>query len=188
MQYIDLENFLSAHKKATMGTCIVVNASEDNKLLAGGKHYLGRIRKATVWTNIKLGMSYGGGVNAKLDNGEKFIPAPRKGFEWFGVGYPYTERSIKKQEIYLTLNYRNSDVKTECHSFYLLDGKVATEEEIKEFKKYYSGSSSSSKKQSEAGIADADQTRVVRYKVEDILYLGYDSDTAKETFEAEKIY
>lgn len=181
MAYANSYNIISGLYKGQMGVYIVVKSSQDNKLLAGGRGYIGRIEKVTLVENARIGCSYEGKVNAMTD--EKFVAQPRRGFTW--QNYPIFEISNKKQEMYVTFNYRPCDERTKFKSFYLLDGHVASDDEVAEFKQYFTKSSSYSKSQAAVGITnECEQTKVVRYRISDIDYVGVNKREAYNIYES----
>ena len=180
MAYANSYNIINGLFNGQMGVYIVVSSSQDNKLLASGCNYIGRIQKVTLVENARIGCSYKGKVNAMTD--EKFVPQARRGFTW--QKYPIFEISDKKQEMYVTFNYRPCDARTKFKSFYVLDGHLATDNEVAEFKKYFKSSGSYSKTQAAVGITDeCEQTKVVRYRINDIAYVGVNKGEAYNTYE-----
>ena len=180
MAYANSYNIINGLFKGQMGVYIVVRSSQDNKLLAGGRGYIGRIEKVTLVENARIGCSYEGKVNAMTD--EKFVPQARRGFTW--QNYPIFEISDKKQEMYVTFNYRPCDERTKFKSFYLLDGHLASDAEVAEFKQFFKKSSSYSKTQAAAGITnECEQTKVVRYRINDIDYVGVSKGDAYNVYE-----
>ena len=165
----DVTNF----GKGQLGINLVVLSSCDNKLNAAGRAiYAGRLQKATIVTNVRVGCEYANFVNAKSDS-KDFVSGGMKGFEW--VVYPFVKRAIKSGKEYLSVNYRECDVRTKFESIYLLHGQVLSSDEVKAIKDTYfkkSGSSYSAK-QAAAGVADEqEQTKVVTYALSDIFYMG----------------
>jgi len=180
--YQAAKQVLDDTKKGQFGICVVALTSCDKKLLAGGRHYIGRIHKATIITNARLGARYESMINKKADEGVNYIPQKPNGMTW--IDYPYFKRADRSGEIYLSINYRECDERTKFESIYLLDGKVATSAEVERFKVYFKGGSSYSKKQSLAGVTDErEQTKVVQYNVNDIAYVGTNKSDAENIFE-----
>jgi len=168
-------------RKGQLGICVVALTSCDNKLLAGGRHYIGRIHKATIITNARLGVKYENMVSAKGD-GSVFTPSKPSGMTW--IDFPYFKQADRSGKIYLSINYRECDERTKFKSVYLLDGDIATDEDVRRFKTYFKGGSGYSKKQAAAGVVnECEQTKVVQYDVNDIAYIGTDKKSAEETFE-----
>ena len=176
-------NVINGLFKGQMGVYIVVRSSQDNKLLAGGRGYMGRIEKVTVVENARIGCAYENKVSAMAD--EKFVPQARRGFTW--LQYPIFEISDKKQETYVTFNYRPCDTRTKFNSCYLLDGRLATDAEVEEFKQYFKKSGSYSKTQAAVGITnEEEQTKVVRYRINDIAYVGTNKGDAYRIYEEQQ--
>jgi hypothetical protein len=168
-------------RKGQLGICVVALTSCDNKLLASGRHYIGRIQKATIITNARLGVKYENMVSVKGD-GSAFVPSKPNGMTW--IEYPYFKQADRSGKIYLSINYRECDERTKFKSVYLLDGEVATDEDVERFEAYFKGGSSYSKKQAAAGVVNEhEQTKVVQYDVNDIAYIGTDKKAAEDRFE-----
>ena len=168
--------------KGKLGINLVVLSSCDNKLNAAGKcFYAGRLQKATLVTNVRVGCEYANFVNAKSDN-KDFVSAPLKGFEW--VVYPFVKRAVKSGKEYLSVNYRECDVRTKFESVYLLDGQVLSSDDVKTIKSaYFYKSGRYSAKQAAAGVSnEQEQTKVLSYALTDILYMGTSLADAREEY------
>lgn len=180
MQYKDLQDFVASINKGQLGINIVVCMPCDNKLLASGRYLMGRVKKVTIITNARLGVKFESKVEAKGDGTKYNVEAP-KGFTW--VDFPFFKKSNKTGDIYLNLNYRQSDSQTRFESVYLLDDMLATSEEINEIESHMKKSSSYSKKQAAYGITDErEQTKVVSYKADFIKYIGTDKEDAEQMY------
>ena len=165
--------------KGQFGIFLVVKSSCDKKLKKSGSHYLGRIEKVTMLSNAKVGASYKGMVQAKAD--EKFTPQPLKGMHW--VLYPFIKESDKSGKQYLCVNYRKCDARTAFKSYYLLDGKLATKEQIDEFKAYfYAEKKEQPQTQVAVGVSEEEMTSVVNYCIDDIEYFGNSKNDALKIF------
>ena len=176
----NINSALSTLKKGQFGIYVVAKTSCDNKLCASGKHYKGRIEKMTIIENVRLGCSYQGMVESKADT--DFTPQPMKGFRW--VSYPYIKESLKSGSWYLNVCYRPSDKRTVIKSYYLLDGQVATKEQIADFEQYfYATKRAMSSTQIAVGVAQQDETRVLSYIIEGIAYIGTSKNDAYKAYE-----
>ena len=168
--------------KGRLGINLVVLSSCDNKLTAAGQRiYAGRLQKATLVTNVRVGCEYSNFVNAKSDN-NNFVSGGMKGFEW--VVYPFVKRAVKSGKEYLSVNYRECDVRTKFESAFILDGHVLSSDDVKAIKDaYFRKSGSYSAKQAAAGVTDErEQTKVLSYALGDILYMGASLADAREEY------
>lgn len=148
----------------------------------GGKScpFVGRVEKMTLITNCRFG-SYVNSVNATLekkglDTGYK--AAPRKGMKFVEGMYPYILQSEKDgEQFYLTMNYRPSD-KTSFEHVFVLDGKVVTDETTRaDIESWiYVAPKKDNTKQTEAGLEMEEQTKVVTYKLQNIVQIGKTHD------------
>ena len=167
-------NTINTIARGTRGVCIVAFASLDNKM--ADKANKGRAWRVDMWTDRPL-VSYSGNVNANAD--EKFVPNARKGFTW--IQYPFFEKANKSGVEYLTFSYRDGD-QGEKKELYFLDGKVVDKAVVKAlFKpsKHYEP-----KTQLEVGVVDPNKwAKVIRYELDNVVYVGVDKEKAIEFFE-----
>lgn len=178
MQYTDLSTKVHSLKKGQLGVNIVAVISCDKKFLASGSGYIGRVKKVTLGTNIRL-VSYEGKVAAMKDSDASFTPAALKGMKW--VDYPYFKESLSSGKRYLCVHYRPCDERTEFRSFYLLDGRETTPIETSMIEAHMKKSGSYSVKQASVGIVnEEEQTKVVQYEVDGIKYFGTDKALATD--------
>lgn len=144
----------------------------------GGKScpFVGHVEKMTLITNCRFG-SYVNSVNATLEKKgieTEYKAAPRKGMKFVEGMYPYILQSDKDSEqYYLTMNYRPSDKTTFEHVF-VLDGKVVTDDTTRaEIEGWiYVAPKKDNTKQTEAGLENEEQTKVVTYKLQNIINIG----------------
>ena len=172
VRYNLVKSIVDGFKRGQLGIFLVSEVSCDNKFLARGRQYVGRVSKVTIISNARLGASYEGMVSAKCDGKVKFTPSKPSGMTW--IDYPYFKQSDKSGKIYLSLNYRPCDERTKFESYYILDGHVATPAEAEDIEGCMKSSRSGySAKQGALGVADeCAQTRVVQYYVDDVHYIG----------------
>ena len=144
----------------------------------GGKScpFVGRVEKMTLITNCRFG-SYVNSVNATLEKKgieTEYKAAPRKGMHFVEGMYPYILQSDKDSEqFYLTMNYRPSDKTTFEHVFILDDNVVTDEATHKEIEGWiYVAPKKENTKQAEAGLESEEQTKVVTYKVQNVINIG----------------
>ena len=148
----------------------------------GGKScpFVGRVEKMTLITNCRFG-SYVNSVNATLEKkglDTDYKAAPRKGMKFVEGMYPYILQSEKDSEqFYLTMNYRPSD-KTSFEHVFVLDGKVVTDETTRaDIESWiHVAPKKDNTKQTEAGLEMEEQTKVVTYKLQNIVQIGKTHD------------
>lgn len=148
----------------------------------GGKScpFVGRVEKMTLITNCRFG-SYENNVNATLEKKgieTEYKAAPRKGMHFVEGMYPYILQSDKDSEqFYLTMNYRHSD-KTTFENVFVLDGKVVTDDTTRaDIESWiYTAPKKDNAKQTEAGLEMEEQTKVVTYKLQNIVQIGKTHD------------
>ena len=171
----NVKNVLNNVRLGVRGVNIVAELSLDNKLDKAHKDMAGRLIKRVSWYDRPL-VSYSGSVNAKAD--DNFVPQPRNGFSW--LQYPLLEKANKSGIEYLTFSYRWCD-KGETEESYYMDGIKVDKKDVEKYfkpKKEYVP-----KTQMEVGVTKKeDFTRVVRYELDRIIYIGFDKTIAEEKF------
>ena len=172
----NVKNVVNTFVGGQRGVCVVAMVSLDKKLATAHKDMVGRLAKVVCWTDRPL-VSYGGDVNAKSD--VKFVPQAPKGFVY--TQYPYFKQAIKSGVEYLTINFRDCD-KGGYDEVFFLDGSVVDKSVVTPYlkeEKYYAP-----KTQIAVGVTnEREQTKVVQYEVEKIIYVGTDKQKALELYE-----
>jgi len=160
----ELVSFVKSLNKGTLST-IVTNT--EPRMRKTGNPLFGRVRKQTTLNHIVVGVSYENSVNNKSErvgNGEHIESEKPNGKTWVVPNLILRADKDEKQ-LYLRTTLRKT---TTTESFYLVDGRPATEDEVATIKEFLQGSSTSGK-QAALGIAEEDQVVVRDYKVENIL-------------------
>lgn len=124
---------MSNAKKATFGYRVVtLTEPAMNKGGCNGvapNTMLGRVHKLTTYYNMLLGNNYQNTVNSRrISEGKEanFVAQAQRGTHWFDAFFNESDKELGKY--YLKMGYRRSGSKS---SFvYLVDGRVATEEEV----------------------------------------------------------
>ena len=181
MDYKDLSAKVHGLVKGQFGVNIVANIPlRGDRIKAAFRPIYGggKVRKVTLVTDARM-VRYEGMVNGKSE--EKFTSEKLRGAEW--IDYPYFKQS--KSGIMLSFPYRPCD-KTEFKSFYLINGRLATPTEEKSIKDAMYATNSYSKRQAEVGVSEEEQTSVVNYIVEGVVYFGTEKETAKQVWESLK--
>ena len=172
----NVKNVVNNMRRGERGVNIVAVVSCDKQLAPCHKDMAGRIIKVVMWTDRPL-VSYSGNVNAKAD--EKFTPQERKGFTW--TQYPYFETANKSGVEYLTFSYRNCD-KGECKEIYLIDGVLTAKDVAKAY--FKEKKKTAPQTQIAVGVTKTEEfSRVVRYELDKIVYIGSEKEKATELFE-----
>jgi hypothetical protein len=173
---VNVKNVLNVIRRGERGMNVVAVVSCDSQLDKIHNDMAGRITKVCMWNDRPL-VSYSGNVNAKSD--EKFTPSERKGFTW--LQYPYLEKANKSGVEYLTFSYRDCD-KGDYSELYLIDGVEVTKAEAQAYfkpKKSYAP-----KKQIDAGVTKKEEwSKIVRYEIEKVVYIGSSKDDAIAKYE-----
>lgn len=145
-----MKNFVRGLKKGTFG--IQMLSVTIPTMRKTNNPFLGRVQKVTYSTNVCFGYDYAsylygkakkqGALNGRtLADFKAEVEAP-KGMNW--IEFPFFLQSEKNsQQEYLRCYY---NANSNSYSVYLLDGKVADEEEEKKILSFISASSSYSSK------------------------------------------
>ena len=137
-------DFILSLKKGLFGNKVVTITTpkmnkRNNPFLLSGDN----VQKITYYNNIGLGLSYENSTNNKLERmGEEanFEAEKPKGMVW--DSYPFILRSEKNPEQkYLRMQFYKN---TTCKSLYLVNGKIATPQQIKTIESFLPKSSSNS--------------------------------------------
>ena len=158
-----IENAVKWFENFTRNTFgVKVQTITEPKMNKTGNPYYGRVRKITEYVNVAIGRNYYNAMAARLersgiDANVADIPQekPRGKHHW-GEGEIFLQSDKDDSVFYLRLTM---NANTKRNVTYLLDGKVATEEQIAEFKpwlpKVYA-----SVKQSALGLGEQEQVIV----------------------------
>nr|DAP99850.1 MAG TPA: hypothetical protein [Ackermannviridae sp.] len=174
----NLKNIFEQIKNVStkFGSAMIVKSTPK---LSGGKKcpYVGRVEKVTFIKNVRFS-SYENSVNNQLErNGSEsnYKAEGRKGMRFVEGMYPYILQSEKdKTQFYTSINYRSID-KTDFSTYkFLLDGKAVEDEEtLTAIKNWlYVAPKKENTKQTEVGLQVEEQTKVVTYKLQNIIKIG----------------
>ena len=122
--------------------------------------FIGRVKKVTI-TPMQFNYSYENAVNNRLDREGCEADFKAEPLSW-GAWVKGLENKVieHKDMLYLrTYCVRNARPRT----FYIIDGHLASTEEYKEFSQFFKPSSTSAK-QSEAGLEEEKQVKPRNYK------------------------
>lgn len=142
-----MKNFVRGLKKGTFG--IQVISVTIPTMRKKNNPYLGKVQKFTYSVNVCFGYDYAsylfgkakkqGLLNGRTLEDFKAEVSKPKGMNW--VEFPFFLQSEKDENQEYLRCYYNSNSKS--YSIYLIDGKVASEEQEKEINSFISSSSSS---------------------------------------------
>lgn len=160
-------DFVSGLKKGVFGITLV--AHTEPKMNKTNNPYFGRVTKVTRLTNVAIGYSYENTINNRLERAgvenTDFKSEAPKGRHWVeGYENILLQSNKDSEQYYIRTTMRKN---TKASVEYLVDNRPATEEEINAFKEFFPKSSTSTK-QTEAGLQDSEQVVVRDYKLESI--------------------
>lgn len=172
----NIEQFVNELKKGTMGIKLI--SVTDVRMNKTNNPYYGRVKKVSLLTNVGLGLNYENVVNNRLVREGKennFVAQAPKGKKW--LNYPLTLVSEKDENVkYLrTTMYKNTTKETK----YIIDNKIANENEIAIMKQFIPKSS----KPKNQGLDEENAVIVRDFKFENI-YLLKQGKKKFERFEA----
>lgn len=130
---------LATAKKATFGYRVVTLTepamNKGGKMGVAPNPLYGRTAKLTTYYNMLLGADYGNNVNLEREREGKptdFVSGSQRGTHYFDAFFNESDKEIGAY--YLKMGYRRNGSKT---SFvYLVDGRPATEDEIRTIEYY----------------------------------------------------
>ena len=145
---------------ANLKGCQFVNviALTDAEMNKRNNVYYGRVKKFTI-TPMQINFDYEKAVNNRLKKEGKEPNFSAEGRKW-GQWLHFNKVATHNGEYYLRCYcVKNSRPRT----YYLLDGRIATDEEFAEFSQFFKAKSTS-QKQSDAGLEEEDQVKPREYK------------------------
>lgn len=163
-------NGMKNYNKGTFGTCVeTFTTPEMNKGGRGGiapNPLYNRVEKHTIYTNVRLGVSYENVIKAKMERaGED--PANWQS-QASNVGKFYNEYLLQSRkdenQFYLKIGLFPN---TKTESTYFVDGIQATKEQL-EIIKAYTPAKSKPAKQIEAGIPEDEVYIIVSPKLDNV--------------------
>ena len=162
-----ISQVLNELTKGTFGvTLITLTAPGMNK-----KHnpYYGRVYKATYLANVAIGYGYENTINSRLEKEGKepeFESGHLKGYRWSkGMYGLLLESKTNPEQKYLRITMRKNTTKKVV---YILDGKIATTEEVADIMPYLKDTTPNTSNQ---GLSKGNEVIIKNYKVEAILSL-----------------
>lgn len=160
---LKIENAVAWFEHFTRNTFgVKVITITEPKMNKTGNPFYGRVRKITEYVNVAIGRNYYNAMAARLERSGLDVDVdaipqekPRGKHHW-GEGEIFLQSDKDDSVFYLRLTMNGN---TKKNVTYLLDGKVATEEQIAEFKPWLPKVSTSAK-QSALGLSDKEQVIV----------------------------
>lgn len=147
---------------ATIKGCQFMNvvAITDPDMYLRNNPFRGRVKKVTI-TPMQMGYSYENAVNNRLDREGCEADFKAEPLSWGAWVKGLENKVIEHKDMFYLRTYcvRNARPRT----FYLLDGHLASTKEYAEFSQYFKPSSTSAK-QSEAGLEEDKQVKPRNYK------------------------
>ena len=136
--------------------------------------FVGRIRKVTTYIDAVLGVNYQNAVNNRLKRNEleaNYVSEAPKGKKHYNA---FFYQSLDGENFYLIIGiYKNTTIKVK----YIIDGHEATEQEVEALKPFLQSHSTAIQKQSEAGLSEAEQYRIVAPKAQNVVSIMLGSKT-----------
>ena len=166
---------ISANLRAGQFGYTITTATEP-KMNKTGNPFYGRVQKISVYENAMLGCSYENIVNNRREaegNTADFEAQAPKGKLIFNK---FFYQSLKDESIfYLKIIFYKKQ--TSVKSSYLVDGRAATDDEIKAFEVFMPKPSSSATHQ---GLEPENEVKIVAPKIENVLLIKQGDKTIFE--------
>jgi len=154
---------ISSMPKGVFGVHVTVMT--EPKMNKTGNQFYGRVRKVTDYFNIQLGTDYANTINNRLEKqGEEgnYVAEKAKGMHRYNDYFMQSDKD--ENQFYLNIIFNKAESHTE--TAWMVDGRLATEEEIKEFTAFIP-KSSPCKKQEDAGLEK--QVEIRRPKLQNVI-------------------
>lgn len=169
---MDLYNFIKGLKN---GAYMVVCTETEPKMLKTNNIYLGRVKKVSAYAGVRTGVDYANCIASAMQRAGvegNFTPDAPRGMVW--DTFPKILKGIKDpNQLYFRISI---DKSLYNKSYWTIDGRVATDVEVADIKKFLPAVSGSAK-QAAAGLTDtADQIQVRSIKFENVLYIKQGKD------------
>ena len=127
-----VNNYAANHAATKWGHNIVCVVSlKRERVRASGAHLIGHVAKCTMVNHCAF-PRYDKKVAAIT--GMPIVPKPLNGMHW--VNYPYIKQSNKSGFRFLNIYYGLTDVRIEFTNKWLVDGKLATPQEVAEIERH----------------------------------------------------
>lgn len=168
-EFINVMNAITSCQFCSLS--YTTDTDHTNKKLAGGQKnpYYNRLSCVTDCTGLQFNASYENAVNNRLakgdGNGEKFVAESLPWGEWIVPNKTIAHKGATYLRLYTTKA-------TEKNVTYILDGSVVTDtKEIEKIKAAFRPSSSSNR-QTAAGIEEKDQVKPFTLNVADVHHIS----------------
>ena len=149
-------------KKGQFGYTIVTKT--EPKMNKTGNPFLGRVEKISIYTNAMLGCNYSNIVNnrLKLEGKERnFVAQAPKGRKFYNAFFDQSEKD--PETFYLKIAFYKE--RTHITTKYLIDGKLATAEQVAEIKQFLPKTYSSAASQ---GLEEKDEVKYIAVKFNNV--------------------
>lgn len=150
-------------KKGQFGYTIVTKTTP--KMNKTGNPFIGRVEKVSVYTNAMLGCNYTNIVNNRLENEGKerdFVAQAPKGRKFYNSFFDQSEKD--DSVFYLKIAFYKE--RTHVTSNYLIDGELATPEQVEQIKEFLPKNYSSAASQ---GLEEEDEVKMIAPKFDNVV-------------------
>jgi len=161
-EFANLRTIVCAIKRNTFG--VVLETETIPTMRKTDNPYFGRVTKRTHYANCAIGRDYAVACTNRNPQAQDEYKAEKpKGKTWLQFPY-FLQADNGSGQLYLRVTMNKN---TAIKSTYFVDGREATETEAEEIKTFLP-TAKLCQKQTDFGIADEDQVRVMDFKVEGV--------------------
>lgn len=162
MEQIKVNEVSSILKKGQFGYTIITKTTP--KMNKTANPYFGRVEKVSIYKNAMLGCSYTNIVNNRLESEGKernFTAQAPKGKKFYNSFFYQSEKD--ENTFYLKIAFYKE--RSQITSNFLIDGNIATPNQIQEIKNFLPKNSSSAAHQ---GLSEENEVKMITVKFENV--------------------
>lgn len=170
-------------KNLKNGAYMVVCTETEPKMLKTNNPFVGRVKKVSAYAGVRTGVDYAICVANAIERATSectdFVADAPKGMQW--DTFPKILKGIKDpNQMYFRISIDKSTV---TKSVWFIDGRVATDAEVADIKKFLPAISSSAKQAAAGLVNESEQIQVRSIKFQNILYVkqGVEREYRNET-------
>lgn len=180
MDALKLLSFLSEQPTNRLGWSLIIKTDATEKMTKTNNPFFAKVGRKSVATreiikitryvNVTIGRSYEKSVENRSENETSYEVEKPKGRHYAKGAYPYISTSDKDDKQHYLSVFLNKNTVTK--SVYFVDGRLATEEEIKLIKEF-TPLPSIPKKQLEYGVSEDNIVKTFAPKLDNVLKVAF---------------
>ena len=159
-------NTISQMNKGVFGVQVVTFT--EPRMRKTNNPYIGRVRKVANYTHIALGTDYKRTIESRMDRlgiEGGYDVEKAKGMHRYNDFFMQSDKD--ENQFYLNIIFDRSE-KSHVEKYYMVDGRLATEEETAEIESFCEKRSSCGK-QNDAGLSGREEVKIIRPKLQNVI-------------------